>query len=317
MAAFRQFRQVLAHARGQPLYQIVDDHFVPAIDARLLDGSKVEQVLEPVPGEVLLLTKDHGIFKLHDRAIEQFPTEADAVFKNHSIWNGKLLPNGLFVVALQRRGLVVLDASGHLHGTLYEENGLPEPTVLDLGIDRSGGIWICGDSGITHISPSWQISVYDALTGLGRSSLVDLVRDKGSFYAVARDGLFRLVAAGDATRAPQFQRVDGIDALLQAAAVHTQGLLLAGDGGVILVTEGRISRQIYKTAGMVMELTQSKRNEDRFFLATTKGLASIRYADGNWIDEGTLVDFIGEVRSVVEEADGDLYFQRSAPDSTK
>jgi signal transduction histidine kinase/CheY-like chemotaxis protein len=305
---FASADKVFAHDRGQPLYEIVDDHWVPAIDAKLLNGSKVEQVLEPVPGEVLLLTKDHGIFKMHDRAIVPFPTEADAVFKKRSIWTGKVLPNGLFVVALQRRGLVVLDTSGHLHGTFYEENGLPEPTVLDLGIDRSGGIWICGDSGITHILPSWQISVYDAQAGLGRSSLVDLVRDNGSLYAVARDGLFRLASAGDATRAPKFQRVEGIDTLLTAAATHPQGLLLAADEGVILVTEGKTSRQIYQTTGSVLELTRSKRDGDRFFLATTKGLASIRYADGNWIDEGTLADFNGEVRSVAEVANGDLYF---------
>ena len=305
---FASSDKVFAHARGQPLYEVVDDRFVPAIEAKLLNGTKVEQVLEPVPGELLLLTKDRGILKVHDHTIEPFPTEADAVFRNHSLWTGKALPNGLFVVAVQRRGLVLLDAGGHLHGTFYEENGLPEPTVLDLGVDRSGGIWICGDGGIAHISPSWQISVYDAQTGLGRSSLVDLVRSNGLLYAVARDGLFRLAAANDATRAPRFQRIDGVDALLQAAATHPQGLLLANDGGVLLVTEGRTSRQIYETSGSVWEMTRSKRDGDRFFLATTKGLAAIRYSDGNWTDEGALPGFSGEVRSVVEEANGDLYF---------
>ena len=93
-----------------------------------------------------------------------------------------------------------------------------------------------------------------------------------------------------------------------AAATHPQGLLLAGRWGVILVADGRPSRQIYQTTGSVLELTRSKRDGDRFFLATTKGLASIRYADGNWIDEGNLADFSGEVRSVVEVANGDLYF---------
>ncbi len=299
--------KVFAHARGEPLYQLVEDRFVLAIEANLLQGSKIEQVLEPVPGELLLLTKDRGILKIHDHTIEPFPTDADAAFKNHSIWTGKALPNGLFVVALQRRGLVVLDASGHLHGTFYEENGLPEPTVLDLGVDRSGGIWICGDSGITHISPLWQISVFEASVGLGRSSLVDLVRDHGSLYAVARDGLFKLASANDATRAPQFERVAGIDALLQGAATHPQGILLATDGGVILVTDGKDSRQIYEITGMVLELTRSNKDRDRFYLATTKGLASIRYADGNWIDEGMLADFSGEVRSVAEAENGDLY----------
>ena len=131
--------RVFIHARGQPLYEVVDDHLVSLIDATALNGTKVEQILEPVPGEMLLLTKDHGILRMHARTIEPFSTEADAVFRNHPIWTGKTLPNGLFVVALQSRGLLVLDSRGHLHGTFYEENGLPEPTVLDLGVDRSGG----------------------------------------------------------------------------------------------------------------------------------------------------------------------------------
>jgi signal transduction histidine kinase/CheY-like chemotaxis protein len=305
---FASSNKLFAHARGQPIFEVVDNQFVATIDAKLLNGSKVEQVLEPVPGVLLLLTKDRGMLRIRDRTVEPFPTEADVVFRKHSIWTGRVLPNGLFVVALQRRGLVVLDANGHVRGTFYEENGLPEPTLLDLGVDRSGGIWICGDSGITHISPSWQISVYDAQAGLGRSSVVDLVRNDGWLYAVARDGLFRMAPAGDATQAPRFQRVDGVDALLQAAASHTQGLLLAGDGGVLLMTEGRSSRQIYETNGSVWELTRSQKDPDRFFLGTTNGLASIRFVDGNWIDEGTLPDFHGEVRSVVEETNGDLYF---------
>src|SRR5208337_1897745 len=87
--------RVFIHARGQPLYEVVDDHLVSLIDAKVLNGTKIEQVLDPVPGEMLLLTKDRGILRMHDGTIEPFSTEADAVFRNHPIWNGKTLPNGL------------------------------------------------------------------------------------------------------------------------------------------------------------------------------------------------------------------------------
>jgi hypothetical protein len=205
------------------------------------------------------------------------------------------LPNGLFIVAVQRRGLLILDSRGHLHETFYEENGLPEPTVWSLGVDRSGGAWICGDSGITHLSSSWQISVYDAQTGLGRSPISDVARYHGLLYVVAHD-LFRLVSADDGTKCPRFQRVEGVDMRLFAAATHPQGLLVSGDAGVALVTEGT-SKRIYETTGNVYELTRSTTDSNRFFLATTKGLASIKNANGNWIDEGTLPDFNSHSRS--------------------
>jgi hypothetical protein len=155
------------------LYEIVDDRFVPVIDAKFLNGAKVEQVLEPIPGEVLLLTKERGIFKLRDHTIEPFTTEADSVFRNRSIWTGKALPNGLFVVALQRRGLVLLEPSGHLHGTFSEENGLPEPTLLNWGSTSQGE----SGSAVTaasHFPGRFRSSMPDWLD----DSLVDLVRTR-------------------------------------------------------------------------------------------------------------------------------------------
>jgi hypothetical protein len=95
--------------------------------------------------------------------------------------------------------------------------------------DRAGGAWICGDSGITHLFSSWQISVYDAQTGLGRSPIIDVARYHGLSYAVAHEGLFRLASADDATKCPRFQRVEGVGMNLFAAATHPQGLLLGGD----------------------------------------------------------------------------------------
>jgi signal transduction histidine kinase len=82
---------------------------------------------------------------------------------------------------------------------------------------------------------------------------------------------------------------------------------LGGDAGLALVTEGT-SKKIYETTGNVYELTRSTRDSNRFFLATTNGLASIRYANGNWANEGTLPDFDGEVRSIAEMPNGHLYF---------
>ena len=115
-----------------------------------------------------------------------------------------------------------------------------------------------------------------------------------------------------ATMGPNAQGFKGLKVLTCAffPLLYTRmGLLLGGDEGVILVTEG-ISKQIYETTATesVLELTRSTRDGNRFFLATTKGLASIRYSNGNWIDEGTLPDFKGEVRSIAEMPNGDLYF---------
>jgi signal transduction histidine kinase/CheY-like chemotaxis protein len=300
-------KRVFISARGQPLYEVVGGKLVPILPASRLAGTRVQQVLEIEGTRLLLLTRERGIEEIDGNALKQFKTGADPIFERFPIVSGKVLPNGCLAIGVQRRGLVVLDPNGATRGMFFEENGMPDPPFFNLDVDRSGEIWICGNSGITQIAASWQVTAFDSDAGLGRSPISDIIRYDGALYAIARQGLYELVPDQTGSNPATFQRISSVETSLHTAAAHSRGLLLGGEEGVFLL-KGGSAFHIYRTGGaVVLQLLRSSRDNDRFFLATTEGLTSLHFEDGNWVDEGLLPNLHQEIRSIAEMPNGELF----------
>jgi hypothetical protein len=48
---------------------------------------------------------------------------------------------------------------------------------------------------------------------------------------------------------------------------------------------------------------------DRFFVGGASGLRVLRFADGRWIDDGTMPGFDRDVTSIVETTEGNLFVE--------
>ena len=298
--------RVFIHAQDEPLYEIRDGQLAPIVDSPLIRSTLVQDIVEPEPGEVLLLTRDKGIWRLQDREIVQFRTDADSVFTRWPIYSGVCLPGGLIAVAVQRRGLVFLDSRGELRDTFYPENGLPDPVFLYLGTDRSGGLWVCGDSSISRVEVPDSVTAFDSQTGLGKGRVYDVVRFGSSLYAATQNGLYRLDPSADPADPAKFERVGTVESGFLSLASHESGLLAAGYQGVF-VLQNSILHQIYASLpAHVIQITRSTIHPNRFFLGLSDGIAAIRYDNGVWVDEGSLPAFREEVRSLVETKTGGL-----------
>ncbi len=165
------------------------------MDDPRLRTTVVYQVIEPIPGMILLVTKEHGIFRLKENEIEPFRTDIDPLLARYAIQWASYLPGPYIAVAIDQHGVAVLDCQGNLCSVLFQENGLPDPNILNLGPDRSGGLWICGNAGLTRLEITPGISFFDAQNGLPLSAVYNLKRFRGHLYAATWDGLFGLQKA--------------------------------------------------------------------------------------------------------------------------
>lgn len=302
----RSSNRMFIHSQGEPLYEIKNGQLTPIADSPLIRSTLVQDIVEPEPGEVLLLTRDKGIWRLRDREVVQVRTEADPVFDRWPIYSGVCLPGGLIAVAVQRKGLVFLDSRGELRDTFYPENGLPDPVFLYLGTDRSGGLWVCGDSSISRVEVPRCVTAFDSQTGLGKGRVYDVVRFGSSLYAATQNGLYRLDSSADPAVPAKFERVGTVESGFWSLANHESGLLAAGYQGVFAL-QNSILHQIYASLpAHVIQIKRSTMHPNRFFLGLSDGIAAIRYDNGVWVDEGILPAFQEEVRSLVETKTGDL-----------
>jgi hypothetical protein len=304
--AFSSFSgRLFVHAKHQPFSEVVGDQLVPVLDDPALRETTVIGAIELAKGKVLLVTREKGIFELRGSRIVPFETDADDLFIKESYVDQAIpISRNLFVIGVQRQGLVFLDAAGHIQQTFLEEDGLPNGALNDLRLDRAGGLWVFGDTSLTRINPNRSISVFDHENGLPKSYVAATVRYGGYLYALTGNGLYRLESCGE--RPSQFRKVPGItDWLYNTLAAPPHGLLLVGDKGVYLF-DGR-GFQIISKIPLNFSIAQSKKNPERFFVGGYGGLRTVRFADGRWIDEGAAPGFDRQVTSIVETADGNLF----------
>jgi ligand-binding sensor domain-containing protein len=173
---------LFVHAKHKPFCEVVGDHLVPMLDDPMLRETTVIAAIE-LKDKILLVTREKGIFEFRDSRIVPFKTDADDLFTRESYTDLAIsVGQGLFVVGVQRRGLVFLDAAGHIQETFLEKDGLPNGALVDLRLDRAGGLWVIGDTSLTRVDPNRSISVFDHDNGLPKSYAVGAARFSGLLY---------------------------------------------------------------------------------------------------------------------------------------
>jgi signal transduction histidine kinase/CheY-like chemotaxis protein len=299
--------RVFVHGKDDPLYEIIDKRLIPIADDPQLRTTVVYQVIEPAAGLILLVTKEHGIFRLNQNRIEPFRTEIDPLLARYAVqWASYHLPGPYIAVAIDQHGVALLDSQGKLCSILFQDSGLPDPNIFNLGSDRSGGLWICGNAGLTRLEITPGISFFDAQNGLPRSAVYNLKRFRGRLYAATWDGLFGLESADANTLPSQFQKTPGPTTPTPALA-DVGSELLAGGWKGLYSFDGVELRQLPIPIDRVYSLKPSAIVPGRVYVASNEGLAVIAKNGDTWRVEDVLSEFGGPVTDVVENGADQLF----------
>jgi signal transduction histidine kinase/DNA-binding response OmpR family regulator len=296
--------RIFVHSPGDPLYEVRGRELIQVVDDSVLRHSLVQAVLEPKPGQILLVTRTQGIWHLAANQLRPFETDVDIATKEQPVQAARDLPNGQMVIATQR-GLVLLDGEGRCLGSFYQENGFPYSGVWNIALDHSGGIWVCGDGGAARVELSSAVSIFDAQTGLGKSDCLTLERFEGRIYVGTRSGLYRLRAASTANESARFEKIPDVDAPVYALMVHANGLLVASKDKLVLIKNG-VARLLYEAGDNIRAIERSIVDPARIYLGLANGLRTGRLQDDAWIDEGRFTGFDRQVESIVETQKGSL-----------
>ena len=299
-------QRAFASAKNDPLYEIVGERLVPLVDDPRLRSTIVYRVLEPVPGLILLLTKEHGIFRLKPNGIEPFRTDIDPILAGFGIQWAACLPGPYIAVAIDQHGVALLNSEGELCSVLFENSGLPDPNILNLAPDRAGGLWICGNAGLTRVETMPGTSFFDSQNGLPLSAVFNLQRFRGRMYAATWVGLFELQKA-DANALPSnFRKIPGATSPICTFA-DADAELLAGGWKGLFSFDGTELKQLPLPIDRIYSLKRSDSIPGRIYVASDKGLAAISRNGDGWHIDGMLSAFGGEITDVIEGGANELF----------
>lgn len=256
-------------------------------------GKTVDAVL-PWGNRDLVIVRGEGLYA----GDAPFQSGANEWLRDKTITTAAALPGNRFLIGSREDGVLILDGNGAVEQWLDSGAGLPGHVLSGSTVDREGSLWLTYYGSIARLELDSPVTLFDARRGL-RGSPNAVERHQGRLYITSSHGLFVSNPGGT------FTPLGGIP--VPAWDVDSVGdeLLVSTRDGVFIRGADEVPRRIAGTENVVAYTAlRSKQDPARVWLATKKGLASIRREARGWSYEGVLPGSPPHTVELVEVASG-------------
>ncbi len=252
------------------------------------------------PGEFILATGRAGLVRWDGSTFTSFVTNRDEALKAKRPYRACPLPGGRFALSTLQGGAFIFDLEGKLLAQLDDTTGLPDNTVINLGSDANGGLWLCLERGVVRVDARSWLTWFGPLSGAPRSQLATL-RFAGSLFVASSGGLLRLAPASDSSPA-RLQPVSEVKEYLSTLVDAGRSLIGVSEQGLVEWAEGTVSR----LPGELIDAQSfgaSGTQPGRWFALASEQIHTLRRDESAWTYEGRIPG-IENVRSIFEGTDG-------------
>lgn len=299
---------------GAGLTELIGDTFRTLPGTERL-GTEVFPVILPYDDRRMLIgTRSSGLFLYDGAALTPFKSDIDPQITSHDLYRGVVLPDGTFALTTTSGGMAIIDRAGRRVQVITKALGLLSDIVYFAMADREGSLWLGLGGGLARVDTPSPASFLGEDDGF-KAGAVDIVRHEGRLYLATGVGTLYLRPRTEGG-VPEVVEVSGVRnqcwwflSVADPEGKRGPQLLLAASDGLYRI-EGDQAVALKapgdRTFGAAV-LRQSAIDPDRVWVGLFNGLASFRWSDGQWVDEGRVDGISDQIRTLYENPDGSLW----------
>ena len=272
-------------------------------------GTNIWSILPVNDDNVLIGTSNKGVFRYKDNKVTPWNTKINDRLKKYQLYSAIKLKNNYFAFGTIQNGLIVTDTAGNLAFELNKERGLQNNTVLSLGQDYKGNIWLCLDNGISMIESDSPVTYFqnyfDIGTGYASAKFGDYIylgTNQGLFYMKWNDFINPSKTKSD------IRIVEGTEGQVWNLSVIDNTLLCGHTNGVFQVAGTKAT----KISSIPGAWNFSKVNNTGLILVGSyTGLSILENHEGVWRLRNIIKGFNESSRFVQRDQSGDIWVSQT------
>lgn len=288
------------HQSDDGLYEMIGDSLTKIYGAMPRDA--LIYAMLPSDEDFIIQTRTHGAFRLADHTIETYRWPATAELDARQVYDAMMLSDGRYAFATLRGGLVVTTQDGRIERIITKSVGLPDNCVYDVFEDRSGGVWLALNKGLSRIELISPLSVFDESSGLD-GSVFSITRHRGKIYAGTNLGVFQLNER-DFEHPWRFVQLPGLPTQSWALLSTGDRLFAALSSGIYLITDQSV-KPIDPTYSFV--LYRSPSDTSVIYAGHRQGIGRLRLSPQQVKYDRIHPEIDEEIRYIAETPDGSLW----------
>jgi signal transduction histidine kinase/ligand-binding sensor domain-containing protein len=251
--------------------------------------------------EVLIGSGNQGLYRLTPAGITPYRNEGNTYLKENIISSATSLKNGSVAIGTVNGGVVVVTKDGTISQIFSKATtGLYNNNIHYLYEDDNHGFWVATEKNISRIEMPSYLSFYNSKKNVN-GNVMSTVRFQRKLYIATDQGL--MVYDNNQM---QFRAVPGLQMpCLSLLNVNNQ-LLVATSTGVYSYN-GSSTQNI--ATGYTVALSQSTSNPNMVYAGQLNGVFELQGNGGRFVKNGTIPGITDEVREIMQDEDGALWFQ--------
>ena len=125
-------------------------------------------------GKTYIFTQKNGVFVADGKGMKSWEHPINQALKTSIINTASFNKNNKLIVGTASKGVYIIDLSTGSYLNINRDNALMNNSILSIGFDEEGDLWLGLDNGIAHIEINSAVSIFSDNSG-----------NLGSVYSVA------------------------------------------------------------------------------------------------------------------------------------
>lgn len=185
-------KNTFINVMNKGLFRLESDTLFPIVTGYLTEKTDILFSL-PYNKSMVLLGLSDGKLSLFDGIkYYDYQIRDDGYLKDNILSEGIVLGDSLYAFSTLDGGALVIDrTSGKILFTINNQNDLPDDEIFALGLDRSGGLWLSHQYGLTRADlnlPLGNFSIYPGLKG----NLITSLKYNNELFVATSEGVYYL-----------------------------------------------------------------------------------------------------------------------------
>lgn len=285
-------------ATSDGVYVLLNNRFEKVKGIELPNDASIVELL-PFNHHILLVTSDFGIFQYAQGKLQPWQHAAHALVARNKLTCAAASERHLAFGTTQNGVILVNRITGNCEN-ISKDDGLLNKTVLSVGFNRDGSLWLGLDNGIAHMvlnSHLYFTNSQLADIGAGYSSALY----GGQLYLGTNQGLYCASGVLKTGTDPATTFIQGAGGQVHGITLYDGKLFCGGRNFFIMMDGNRIER--FPIRG-VWHTCSVPGHPDALLLGDYWGLKTLRKRNGQWVYakkvEGTNIS----AKTMMMEEDG-------------
>ncbi|MBK7133772.1 MAG: SpoIIE family protein phosphatase [Bacteroidales bacterium] len=197
------------------LFRLESDTLFPIVTGYLTENIDILFSL-PYDQNRVLVGLSNGKLQLFDGIkYYDYQVKDEGYLRDNILSEGIMMGDSLYAFSTLDGGALVIDKkSGEVRFTINNQNKLPDDEIYAIGQDRSGGLWLSHQYGLSRAElklPVGNFSIYPGLTG----NLTTSLWFKGELFVGTSEGVYYLTAVRNYAEVQVLVKNDAASAVAQ------------------------------------------------------------------------------------------------------